>query len=48
MGLILNVAQSKFERRGIEPDKIGQVMRDGIGVQGMQDNLSTAVEMSFE
>jgi hypothetical protein len=40
--------QSKLERCGIEPDKIRQVVRDRIAMEGMQDDFSIARQMSFE
>jgi len=45
---ILDLPQSKLKRCGIEPDKISQVVRDRIGMEGMQDNLSIALQMSLE
>ncbi len=45
---ILDLPQSKLKHCGIEPDKISQVVRDGIGMEGMQDDLSIALQMSFE
>jgi len=45
---ILDLPQSKLKRCGIEPDKISQVVRDRIGMEAMQDNLSIALQMSLE
>jgi hypothetical protein len=48
MELILDLPQSKLKRCGIEPDKISQVVCDRIGMEGMQDDPSIAIQMSIE
>jgi len=45
---ILDFPQSKLKRCGIEPDEISQIVRDRIGMEGMQDNLSIALQMSLK
>ena len=45
---ILDLPQSKLKRRGVQSDKISQVVRNRIGMEGMQDDPSIALQTSLE
>jgi hypothetical protein len=45
---ILDMLQSKLKRRRVQSDKISQVVGNRIGMQGMQDDPSIALQTSLE
>jgi hypothetical protein len=45
---IIDAPQSKLEPCRIEAGKISRVVRDGIGVEGVQDHLPVGLQMPLE